>query len=166
MAGLTSGKLHLGKQVVDVVSSEKRAVMMSAIKSKNTRPEILIRKGLHFNGFRFKLHDNNLPGKPDLVLPKYNAVIQVNGCFWHGHDCHLFKWPKTREDFWKEKIDGNKKRDSIQALELKSLGWRIASVWECSLKGKEKMDYNVLIQKLSNWLIDLNSDQLNIRGNE
>ena len=93
--------------MADVVDRKTRSRMMSGIRGKNTRPELLIRKGLHARGFRFRLHDKRLPGKPDLVLPKYSAVIFVHGCFWHGHDCHLFKWPQSRREFWRKKITRN-----------------------------------------------------------
>lgn len=90
--------------MADVVTPEKRSKMMSGIQGKNTKPELTIRKGLHALGFRYRLHGKTLPGKPDLVFPKYKAVIFIHGCFWHAHHCHLFKWPSTRVDFWQEKI--------------------------------------------------------------
>ena len=95
-----------------------RSWNMSRIRSKDTKPEILVRKAIHAKGYRFRLHEKKLPGKPDLVLAKHRLVIFVNGCFWHGHDCHLFKWPKSRVDFWKEKISGNKNRDLKNHLEF------------------------------------------------
>ncbi len=110
--------------------------MMSGIRGKDTKPEMIIRRGLHARGFRFRLHDRTLPGKPDLVFPKYRAVIFVHGCFWHGHECHLFKWPKTRVEFWREKIEGNRARDVRVALELRGSGWDVIEVWECQLKDK------------------------------
>lgn len=123
--------------MADIVSKAKRSQMMSGIRGKDTKPEITVRQGLHARGYRFRLHRKDLPGKPDIVLPKYRAAIFVNGCFWHGHDCHLFKWPKTREDFWREKICRNVQRDARKTQELHERGWRIAEVWECSLKGQE-----------------------------
>jgi DNA mismatch endonuclease, patch repair protein len=108
---------------------------MRAIKSANTRPEILVRKALHAAGFRFRLHSKNLPGKPDIVLPKYRTVIFVHGCFWHGHDCKYFKAPKTRTEFWLNKIAKNKRRDKINADKLIELGWRVLVVWECDTRG-------------------------------
>jgi DNA mismatch endonuclease (patch repair protein) len=120
--------------MADVVSSEVRSRMMSGIRGKDTAPEMVIRRGLHARGFRYRLHDRRLPGRPDLVLPKYRAVIFVHGCFWHGHGCHLFKWPKTREDFWREKIQGNMRRDRAQTALLKQQGWRSTVVWECELR--------------------------------
>lgn len=136
---------------------------MSGIRSKNTKPEILIRKALHARGFRFRLHDKRLPGKPDLVLPKYRAAIFVHGCFWHGHDCHLFKLPKTRTEFWQEKIGKNRERDQIAMGALAEQGWRTAIVWECSLKGKRQLDFQILVSSLEEWLLG-KSGNLILRG--
>ena len=118
--------------MVDVVDRKTRSRMMSGIRGKNTRPELLIRKGLHARGFRFRLHDKRLPGKPDLVLPKYSAVIFVHGCFWHGHDCHLFKWPQSRREFWRKKITRNKVKDAESYVSLKKEGWYILTIWAVS----------------------------------
>lgn len=125
---------------------------MSSIRSKDTRPELKIRSALHKLGYRYKLHDKQLPGKPDLVLPKHNAVILIHGCFWHLHNCHLFKWPSTKREFWKEKITGNKKRDEKNLQALKEMGWRILIIWECALKGKSKLDFSSTIKSISDWL--------------
>ncbi len=111
---------------------------MAAIKGSHTKPELLIRKLLHGAGFRYRLHLKDLPGKPDLVFPRYRAVIFVNGCFWHGHDCHLFRWPGTRPEFWRAKIGGNIARDQRTRGQLVEAGWRVADVWECTLKGRER----------------------------
>lgn len=137
---------------MDIVSREKRSKMMSGIKCKNTKPEILVRKELFRRGFRFRLHQKNLPGKPDLVFPKYHAVILVNGCFWHGHGCKLFKWPKSNEKFWKDKILSTVQRDkhNIELLAIK--GWKVTTVWECELKNKSCDDIRQKIDKLSEWL--------------
>jgi DNA mismatch endonuclease, patch repair protein len=107
---------------------------MRAIRSKNTRPEIFVRKALHAAGFRYRLHSKNLPGKPDIVLPKYRIVIFVQGCFWHGHDCKYFKVPKTRAEFWGNKITENKSRDKINIDKLTESGWQVLLVWECATK--------------------------------
>lgn len=137
--------------MTDVVDSKTRSRLMAGIQGKNTKPEILIRSLLHRNGFRFRLHGDKLPGKPDIVLKKYQAVIFVHGCFWHRHLCHLFKWPKTRPDFWKNKIDKNVLNDQKVIKELTSLGWRICIVWECSIKGVHK-DHFAIPRKIGKWL--------------
>lgn len=138
--------------MADIVTPEKRSKMMSGIKNKDTKPELLIRKSLHKKGFRYKLHDKNLPGKPDLVLPKYKAVIFINGCFWHKHDCYLFKWPKSRCVFWKQKIEGNAKKDLEHFQSLEQLGWRIMIIWECSIKGKKLLQQDNIIEMTVKWL--------------
>ena len=134
---------------------------MAGIGSKDTKPEIIVRKAMHSSGFRYRLHVKGLPGKPDLVFQKYNAVIFVNGCFWHGHDCHLFKWPKTRSDFWKQKIEGNIARDQRTSSELLATGWRVMTIWECALKGRDKIPHPKFVRAASNWLIS-NEDCLSI----
>lgn len=108
--------------------------MMAGIPSKNTRPEIYLRKALHSIGFRYRLGGNGLLGKPDIVFPKKRAVIFVNGCFWHRHECKYFKWPASNPQFWQEKLNGNADRDRRIATELKSKGWTVLTVWECELK--------------------------------
>ncbi|MDE2385587.1 MAG: DNA mismatch endonuclease Vsr [Alphaproteobacteria bacterium] len=118
----------------DIVDKATRSRMMAAIKGKNTKPEILVRKALHAAGFRFRLHDKKLPGKPDIVLPKYKTVIFVHGCFWHGHRCKNFRWPKTRATWWEEKITGNQTRDKVHLRELKQTGWKILTIWECQVR--------------------------------
>ena len=148
---------------MDVVTPEKRSEMMSGIRGKNTAPELALRKALHARGFRYKLHAKGMPGKPDLVFPGRNAVIFVHGCFWHGHDCHLFKWPKTRQSFWREKISGNKARDERQEMVLFDEGWRIARVWECALKGKHRLDLATVADRCANWL-NSTRQELDIRG--
>tara|TARA_R110002033_G_scaffold96217_1_gene145150 strand:- start:3325 stop:3741 length:417 start_codon:yes stop_codon:yes gene_type:complete len=136
---------------------------MAAIRGADTKPEMIIRRGLHARGFRFRLHDRKLPGRPDLVLPKYRTVILVNGCFWHGHRCALFKWPKTREAFWREKIGGNAERDRKNLATLKSGRWRIAIIWECALKGRQRRDAGDVIDALAIWLSS-DEAELEIRG--
>lgn len=108
---------------------------MSRIKGKNTKPEILLRKELFKRGFRYKIHDEKLPGKPDIVLPKYRTVIFVHGCFWHGHDgCRYYTVPKTRTEWWQIKISGNIARDEKVIYDIERLGWKVLTVWECMLK--------------------------------
>lgn len=128
--------------------------MMANIRNRNTKPEIKIRQALHAKGFRYRLHDKKLPGKPDLVLPKYKAVIQINGCFWHGHSCPLFKWPSTRVEFWQNKIGGNIKRDQLNTEKLLEQGWRVLIWWECNTRNREV--FEVAVEKAVMWL----------RGNE
>jgi DNA mismatch endonuclease (patch repair protein) len=138
--------------LADIVSPEKRSQIMSRIRSKDTKPELLIRKGLHAMGFRFRVHDKRLPGTPDLFFPRYNAVIFVHGCFWHHHGCHMFKWPATRPEFWRNKITKNAEKDLkvIEALEKE--GWRVLIIWECALRGKGKMLLENLLDAAASWL--------------
>lgn len=123
--------------MVDIVDRKTRSRMMANIRGTNTKPELIIRKSLHSRGFRYRLHAKSLPGKPDLVLPKYQTVILVHGCFWHCHDCHLFKWPKTRELFWKEKLTKNAARDRKNIDDLMALGWKVLVIWECGVKNAD-----------------------------
>jgi len=120
--------------MADVVPPEVRSRMMSGIRGKNTQPEWIVRRALHARGYRYRLHLRNLPGCPDIVLPRHRAVVFVHGCFWHGHDCSLFRWPKTRPEFWRAKIDRNRTNDEKHRAELLSMGWRVAVVWECALR--------------------------------
>lgn len=149
--------------MTDVVDPATRSRMMSGIKGKDTKPEVAIRSGLHRHGFRFKKNVRTLPGKPDIVLPKFNAVVLVNGCFWHGHDCHLFKWPSTRQQFWREKIVSNQKRDMRNLEELQNLGWKTLIVWECAIKGTKRYKIADLIAVISNW-IQFDSQSAEITG--
>lgn len=136
---------------------------MAAIRGSHTKPEIQIRKAMHAAGLRYRLHVRNLPGKPDLVFPKYKAVIFVNGCFWHHHDCHLFKWPATRKEFWKAKIDRNVANDARAEAALLQNGWRIATVWECALKGKARLDEKSAMRTLADW-VQSEQKTITIRG--
>lgn len=111
---------------------------MRLVKSKNTKPEILVRKFLHSKGFRFRLHKKMLPGNPDIVLPKYSTVIFVNGCFWHGHDCNIYGEPKKNFEFWNQKIKNNVIRDQKNIRQLLSLGWKVIIIWECELKSSSR----------------------------
>ena len=121
--------------MADVHTPEQRSYNMSQIRGKNTKPEELVRKYLFSQGFRYRKNDPRLPGKPDVVLPKYKTVIFVNGCFWHGHEgCRYFVWPKNNAEFWKNKISGNICRDQKNYNLLIDLGWKVIVVWECELK--------------------------------
>lgn len=136
----------------DVHNKQTRSYNMSQIKGKDTKPEIIVRKFLFSKGFRYKLHDKKLSGKPDIVLPKLRTVIFIHGCFWHGHDkCKYFVVPKTRKKFWLDKINGNKKRDEENLLRLRNEGWKVFSVFECELKGiKQQKTLNKLLTRLNN----------------
>jgi DNA mismatch endonuclease (patch repair protein) len=141
--------------MTDVHTLEQRTYNMSRIKSKNTRPELEIRKLLYKRGFRYRLHRKELPGKPDLVFPKHKAVIFINGCFWHHHDCRLFKIPETRKAWWEKKLTKNKKRDKKNLSHLLHNGWRVMVIWECSFRGKKKIDSDKILQIvgiISKWL--------------
>ena len=129
----------MSSEVIHKVS-EQRSRNMSAIKSKNTKPEIKVRKILHSMGYRFRLHSKDLPGSPDIVLPKYKTVIFVHGCFWHRHEnCKYASNPKTRKEFWNKKFTENKKRDSEIQEKIKILDWRSVVIWECETKNIENL---------------------------
>ena len=129
----------MSREVIHKVS-EQRSRNMSAIKSKNTKPEIKVRKILHSMGYRFRLHSKDLPGSPDIVLPKYKTVIFVHGCFWHRHEnCKYASTPKTRKEFWNKKFTENKKRDSEIQEKIKILDWRSVVIWECETKNIENL---------------------------
>lgn len=125
---------------------------MAGIQGKNTSPELIVRKGLHAMGFRFRIHAAHLPGRPDLILPKYRVAIFIHGCFWHGHSCRYFKIPKTRTDFWMEKINSNRRRDEIQIAALKALGWRVLVIWECAVRKMKKQQSSLLLEEVAAWL--------------
>lgn len=120
---------------MDVLTPEQRRRNMSRIRNRDTKPEMTLRRELHSRGLRFRLHKRELPGCPDIVFPRYRAVVFVHGCFWHGHDCPMFKLPATRRSFWTNKIRRNKIRDQETVKALTSTGWRVLTVWECTLKG-------------------------------
>ena len=116
--------------------SEARSRNMAAIKSRDTTPELAVRRALHAAGLRFRLHRRDLPGRPDIVLPRYRSAVFVHGCFWHRHSCRFFVWPKTRAVFWREKILGNERRDKCAQSSLRKAGWRVIVVWECQCSEK------------------------------
>lgn len=126
---------------------------MSRVGSKDTKPELMIRKGLHASGFRYRLHVKDLPGKPDLVFRRYGSVIFVNGCFWHGHSCPRCRMPSTNADYWKRKVARNVERDAMNRRSLLDEGWRVLTIWECSLTGKWKLGLNQVIAMASAWLL-------------
>lgn len=136
----------------DIVDAPTRSRMMSGIRGQNTKPELLIRKALHALGFRYRIHTRNVPGRPDLVLPRYKAAIFINGCFWHGHDCALFRLPDTRRDFWREKIARNVRRDALVRDQVIAAGWRHLTVWECAIRGRQKIGIEQTIKRIVRWL--------------
>lgn len=150
---------------VDIVTAETRSRIMSGIRGKDTIPELLIRSALHREGFRFRLHRKDLPGRPDLVFPRLDAVLFVHGCFWHGHGCSMFKWPSTRQEFWRRKIEGNAARDRNLSSALQDMGWRIATVWECALKGSVRLPLRKVVEVCAMWLNSRDSF-LEVTGDE
>lgn len=143
--------------MADVHDIQTRSRNMAAIKNKNTHPEMQVRRSLHKAGFRYRLHVANLPGRPDLVLQKYKAVIFIHGCFWHQHQCDMFHWPKSRTEWWVAKISANSAHDGAVQDKLRELGWRVLLIWECALKGKTKYSKVELIEAICDWLIRGNS---------
>jgi DNA mismatch endonuclease (patch repair protein) len=127
--------------MADIKSPEARSFNMSRIRGKDTKPELIVRKYLFKNGFRYRIHNDKLPGKPDIVLPRYKTVIFVNGCFWHAHEgCKDFVWPRSNEAFWKDKIEVNVARDNANYERLRSQGWNVIICWECQLKNKARRE--------------------------
>jgi DNA mismatch endonuclease (patch repair protein) len=134
--------------MVDVVDSATRSRMMAGIRGKNTKPEILVRSYLHRSGLRFRIHVKDLPGKPDVVLPKYKTAIFVHGCFWHSHPrCKFAVVPASNIEFWKQKLDSNRERDQVNKKRLKALGWRVLTIWECQL---DERHLSCLVGKIKN----------------
>ncbi|MFU8858363.1 MAG: very short patch repair endonuclease [Deferrisomatales bacterium] len=136
--------------MTDVFSKEKRSWIMSRVKGRDTKPEVLVRSFVHRMGFRFRIHRRDLPGSPDIVLPRHKKVIFVHGCFWHGHKrCRRAKRPTTNEGFWNQKLDGNVKRDMRFRRRLRQIGWEVLVVWQCEIRSPEK-----LLRKLEGFLHD------------
>lgn len=143
--------------MTDVHNTATRSRNMAAIKGKDTRPEMMVRRGLHKAGFRYRLHVAKLPGKPDLIFPKYKAVIFIQGCFWHQHQCSMFHWPKSRTEWWVKKISANRAHDEAVQDKLRELGWRVLLVWECALKGKNRYSPEQWLEIIIMWLREGNS---------
>lgn len=137
---------------MDVLTVEQRRRCMSSIRASNTRPEVLLRKSLWRRGFRYRLHDRSLPGTPDMVFPRYQAVVFVHGCFWHGHSCSLFVVPATNTEFWIAKISGNRERDQRALDALRDHGSRVCIVWECALRGSGCSSVNKIADRVASWL--------------
>jgi DNA mismatch endonuclease (patch repair protein) len=137
--------------MADIVSPEKRSQMMAGIRGKNTKPEIVIRNGLHRRGLRFRVHNSRLPGKPDLLFPRFGAIIFVHGCFWHGHECSIFKWPQSRPEFWRRKIEGNRERDQRMTERLLAQGYRVRTVWECETRASSE-ELAQTLDEIASWV--------------
>lgn len=138
--------------MADVHSPRQRSYNMSRVRAKDTKPEMLLRRGLHARGLRFRLHCSALSGSPDLVFPRHRAVVFVNGCFWHGHSCRLFVAPDTNRDFWAGKIDANRQRDARNRARLQSEGWRVLTLWECALKGRGRPPIDRVLEEVATWV--------------
>ena len=137
---------------MDIKSPEERSKNMAAIHSKNTKPEIYLRKLLFARGYRYGVNSKSVPGHPDIYMKKYNTAIFVHGCFWHAHDCHLHRLPSTRPDFWLSKLAGNRVRDADALTELHEDGWRTCIVWECALRGKTRIGPDRVTGLITTWL--------------
>jgi DNA mismatch endonuclease (patch repair protein) len=138
--------------MADVVTPEKRSEMMAGIPRRDTSIEVTLRRELHARGFRYSLDRGDLPGRPDIVLPRYRAVIFVNGCFWHFHDCRLFKMPATNRGKWQEKLKGNRARDQRVRKQLLNLDWRVLDIWECSLRGAGQTGRERVADRAAAWI--------------
>ena len=139
--------------MADVLTPEQRRLCMSRIRGTNTNPELLVRRLLFSRGWRYRLHSPKLPGRPDLVLPKVQAVIFVHGCFWHGHQCPLFRWPATNQKFWEQKINSNVAKDQSNQDLLIEKGWRQLTIWECALRGRGRLDPEAFTIRTEEWLM-------------
>lgn len=149
---------------MDTVGPEKRSSMMSGIRSKDTKPEIIVRQLLHRLGFRFRLHRKDLAGNPDIVLPKWGTVVFVNGCYWHGHqNCRLFRPPKSQTEFWVDKIAGNRRRDAMNQTSLLQEGWKVIVVWECAVSKSSKLSAEELEASILT-AMSVNKHHIDIRG--
>ena len=138
--------------MTDTMTPEQRHRCMSAIKGKDTKPEMIVRRYLFSKGLRYRLHVKKLPGNPDLVLPKYKTVVFINGCFWHGHEgCKYYRLPKSNVEFWESKITNNKNRDILNEIKLKELGWRVVRIWECEIRRVQDRDQS--LEKLYNQIV-------------
>ncbi len=137
---------------MDILDKNKRSQLMAKVKQRNTEPEIRVRHFLFFQGFRYRINVKTLPGSPDIVLPKYKVAIFVHGCFWHGHSCRAGQLPTSNLDYWKAKIEANKERDSRKIDELKTLGWKVITVWQCEIKTLKKREerFSTLITQVTN----------------
>ena len=133
--------------------SPKRSKIMRSIRSKHTRPELFIRSLVHKGGFRFRLHSSRLPGHPDLVLSKHRAVVLVSGCFWHGHDCHIYNPAKRRSPEWERKIARNRERDLKNLILYRAMGWKTMTIWECAIQGKTSLSEFQIMERIQQWIL-------------
>ncbi len=151
----------------DPLTSDQRRLNMSRIRGANTKPELMVRRGLHSQGLRFRLHDHKLPGSPDLVFASARAIVLIHGCFWHGHDCALGVQPRSNAAFWDAKIGRNQQRDRLVNDQLSSLGWRVATVWECALRGRTRLPPEAVLGALTRFVrTDLHLKSIEIRGGQ
>lgn len=148
--------------MADVLTPEQRQFNMSRIRGKDTKPEMLIRRGLHARGLRYRLHDRSLPGRPDLVFPKYRTAVFIHGCFWHAHGCALSKLPATRQDFWQAKLGANAARDQKAVDALRTGGWRVLVIWECALRGAARQKESVVLERAAGFIEGTGMDLLEI----
>ena len=149
--------------MTDTVDQKTRSRIMSAVKGKDTQFEMAIRKGLFAKGFRYRLHVKSLPGKPDIVLPRYKAVVLVSGCFWHGHHCCLSALPVTHREFWETKIRTNRANDNKVRRLLRTGGWRVLTIWQCAVKGPGRFPIGEVLDQAEDWIVG-GLDEAEIRG--
>lgn len=138
--------------VVDTVDAATRSAIMSRVRSTDTKPEMAVRRALHARGYRYSLHSRSLPGRPDIVLTRHQAVVMVHGCFWHGHDCRLYRLPQSRQEYWSAKVERNKARDSDVQKKLKDMGWRCFVVWECAVRRPGGREVEEIAGRFEKWL--------------
>lgn len=150
----------------DVLTPEQRRLNMSRVRARDTKPEMLIRRGLHARGLRYRLHDRKLPGRPDLVFPKYRAALFVHGCFWHAHGCALSKLPATRQEFWKQKLDGNAARDRKAIEALLAQEWRVLVIWECAVRGPSRRRVDAVLDRVVSFLHDVTQHRTEVGSSE
>ena len=137
---------------MDTVDKETRSRIMASVRQKDTGPETTLRSALHRAGLRYRLHDRTLPGSPDLVFPRFNAVVFVHGCYWHSHGCYKSTVPKSRREFWEDKFSANRERDRYKVGHLRDAGWRVLTVWECILVGKYALSPDTAAARVGEWL--------------
>lgn len=150
--------------MADILSVEDRSKLMSRIRGRDTKPEMIVRRGLHALGLRFRLQARKLPGRPDLVFPKYHTAVFVHGCFWHAHGCGLSKLPGTRVEFWKQKLDANVARDQAAVRALREAGWRVLLVWECAFRGPGRLGEDEALRQSAAFIKSADSMQYSVKG--